>query len=125
MKRVHCNRCAFIFFVGSQPNCTATAEFKDGFLRKKIDVRGMHLCITRNLGNDCGYFRRISYKGFTIKRWLKWRIADATPEKKYRGYTINKEVEQISGRLIKKDRESNSSGREKATRKKKTPSKAE
>ncbi len=99
MKRskVYCSGCAYLLLLpGTPPQCVATAEFVDGPLRSRIDVRGRVPAEKRNLKNDCGWREGVSLRAYRLKRWILWRMNNEgknneVQEASLRDYSVSKE----------------------------------
>jgi hypothetical protein len=75
--KVHCGSCAFFFYTEKLgPLCVATAKFRDGPIRKKIDLIGVKSAEERNIHNDCQLYESVSLSAWQMKRWLLRRLTD-------------------------------------------------
>jgi len=79
---VICSGCANLFYPkGGEPLCVATAEFRSGPLRDRIDVVGVTSALVRNAKNDCKHRECVSVMAYRLKKWLLWRVNDGRIEK--------------------------------------------
>jgi len=117
LKPVYCRKCAHLLIVKGEksvPLCVATARFKGGAIRERLDVVGVAVAHDRNQSNDCGLYTRFSRpKTKALKSWLIERIgaeagtvddyaledeatdvsSHAMPEKPKRKRSVRKHVE--------------------------------
>jgi len=78
--KVFCDGCSFLLYIPEMgsPLCVAGCLFKDGPLRKRIDLIGMSNAEKENAHNDCLRRRGVSKRAWEIKRWILWRMNDGT-----------------------------------------------
>jgi len=86
--------------------CVATARFKGGALREKVDIQGVVPALARNFSNDCEYYKHSMFETKALRELKQWAMEDLHAKKAdIEDYSIDREVEDLSVIADKKNEE--------------------
>jgi hypothetical protein len=75
----------------------ATARFKGGAIREKVDITGVVPALMRNFSNDCEYYKNKLFESSLIRELKRWAMEDINAKKADIGdYPIERELQDIS-----------------------------
>lgn len=107
MSEKYCRGCSYLYVAPNpvMPICLSNAKFIHGPLRKRIGLTGRRNCFEVNIHNDCKQYRKVSWKGFIMRKWMNRRLRNGKVKTVgIKAYTIDSEAKEVR-RIVEEESE--------------------